>query len=451
MMQKYGLWPQFPIQRYVLGLTSNTVPDRNGEYPQGAGSYQGLMNRNCTNPLFAASLPDGSSIDPATLCNLPVGNRTPDLVYYAHIGGVPHQLLQKDRTNPDSAQKETLTDADWQQIVGRDPLNFDYTGIDPHMIESYQPRPGLQTGPGSALDPASGYEWITDQGSEHILKVDREYACIFPLATPRDCSCGGASPCTDPEVNYGCDCPLTSGLTPEQIPPICNPNKQTEQTGAKTYPTQRELLLAMLMKGQGFVSSLCPIHVQPAADRTELTDPLFGYNPAVNGIVDRLTGVLGRQCLPEKLVSDSCGTFPCLILVTLPTNRGGEQDCTTTPGMSVPPSDILQRFQQKQHDDWIASGSPGADPSTLPTCALQELFERPAGASSDCPAPVGTFRGGSCSSAPEPGWCYVEGPAANGCPQEILFTSGQPPSGATLTLQCIEKSVAPAADAAGGG
>ena len=56
--QKYGVSVQFPIQRYVLGLTSPRVPDRNGEYPSGASSYQGLVTSNltCTNPLYAAQL-----------------------------------------------------------------------------------------------------------------------------------------------------------------------------------------------------------------------------------------------------------------------------------------------------------------------------------------------------------------------------------------------------------
>ena len=32
MKQKYGYEAQFPIERYVLGLSSPTVPDRSGEY-----------------------------------------------------------------------------------------------------------------------------------------------------------------------------------------------------------------------------------------------------------------------------------------------------------------------------------------------------------------------------------------------------------------------------------
>ena len=66
---------------------------------------------------------------------------------------MPHQLLQEDPTNPDSPQKETLAAADWTAILGNDPLNYDYTGIDVHMIESYQPRIGLPLGPSATPDP----------------------------------------------------------------------------------------------------------------------------------------------------------------------------------------------------------------------------------------------------------------------------------------------------------
>jgi hypothetical protein len=54
MKQKYGVDAQFPILRYVAGLTSQKVPSRTGEYPtNGDGYYQGGLNDdpadlNCT-------------------------------------------------------------------------------------------------------------------------------------------------------------------------------------------------------------------------------------------------------------------------------------------------------------------------------------------------------------------------------------------------------------------
>jgi hypothetical protein len=318
--QKYGISVQFPVQRYVLGLTSPRVPDRVAEYPAGASSYQGLTaaNLKCANPLFAAKLPTApagtSSWNPTAdeLCNLAPGPRGPNLVFYAHIGGVPHQLLQQDPTNPDSPQKAVLTDDDWELILGKDPENFDYTGIDPHMVEDYQQRTGVVVPAGGfkvadpsqpeGTDPISGREWQTNTSSSsgvarhQGLLVDREYACTFKLATPRDCSSAAIS--ADPTLNESCDCvapAANSGgaFTHAEVPAVCNDATNTQQDYAKVYPTIRELELARLLgqvsgANEGVVSSMCPIHTV----ETGPGDPLFGYRPAMNTLVNRMKAAL---------------------------------------------------------------------------------------------------------------------------------------------------------------
>jgi hypothetical protein len=291
MKAKYGVDLQYPIQRYVNGLTSLTVPDRFGEYPVDSSgnitspSYVGT--NDCTNPLFAGVLPNGTETDAKSLCQLPPGPRTKNLVFYAHIGGVPNQLLHFTPGNPAAS---VLTDTDWVKILGSDPLNYDYTGIDPHMIESFTPRPGIP-GPGSApgADPISGYDWITNDGAGHILNVDLEYACTFPLVdamgnpVTRDC--------TLQENQNFCECPHFQGaVTADQLPPICDPATQTTQTGVAAYPTIRELLLAKLMGTQGVVSSICPQH---GADNAAGDDPLYGYRPAMTAIIDRVKAGIG--------------------------------------------------------------------------------------------------------------------------------------------------------------
>src|SRR5208283_4829989 len=198
--------------------------------------------------LYAPSLPTGASLsagatttisatDAKTLCNAatpttPAAKRTSDLVFFAHIGGVPHQLLH---FTPGNAAASTLSNADWVKILGKDPEHYDYTGIDPHMYESYTPRlpppagggEGLAnpptfdpsgtnalaaTGSPSNTDPVSGREWITDVPvGMHRLPVDRQFACIFPLTTPRDC--------TQAVNGYACDCPSMPGvLSHDQTP-----------------------------------------------------------------------------------------------------------------------------------------------------------------------------------------------------------------------------------------
>jgi hypothetical protein len=201
---------------------------------------------------------------------------------------------------------------------------------------------------------------------------------------------------------------------------------------------------------QGIVSSLCPIHVQPAAGLTTLTDPLFGYNPAVNAIITRLKASLNNTCLPQRLSADTSGDVPCLILVQLSTAAGPGacanpgSACDPTKGLLGPGAiptggtqatltqDILTKFCQTQEATYAANPGGATDPDTLPTCALQQLTT---GLNS------GDFQNGSCSASADPGWCYVTGAAANGCPQAILFSSGQPPTGSTVSLQCIEQAV----------
>jgi hypothetical protein len=300
MKQKYGVEPQFPIQRYVNGLTSTTVPDRCGEYG-GPGCVEALAGgyvgtNDCQNPLFAGTLPDGTRTDVNALCHAPPGSRSKDLVVYAHIGGVPSKLLH---FTPGDPAASVLTAADWVKILGNDPLHYDSSGIDPHMIESYQPRAGIP-GPGSAndADPVNGHDWVTNTSNGmpgnsfsggHTLAVDREYACTFPLMdatgnpTSRDCT-------LPQNANY-CDCPhAAGGVTTQELPPLCDQATPTKQVGAKAYPTIRELLLAKLLGTQGVVSSICPIH---AADNATGDDPLFGYRPALEVIVNRMKCAIG--------------------------------------------------------------------------------------------------------------------------------------------------------------
>jgi len=374
MRQKYGLDAQYPLTRYYNGLSSTKVPNRSGEYPTSSSSYTGT--NNCTNTLFAATLPQASDVTDGdagtpteintTLCELPIGtSRNAGDVFFLHIGGVPYQLLQSTPGDgtcatgtpaSDCPQKSALAQTDWVKILGTGPASFtgaggtmsyDYTGIDPHMIESMTPRNNLGTEtacgggtcPGAAEpaptsnpsvsslegptlvasapdpvrpDPINGREWTTNAGI-HSLPVDREYACIFQLQpkSQRDCAMYAGNSI---EGN-SCECapgnqsatpwsaggpPGPTGNTPDEISPLCSKtstdgtissavNDYTVQTYAKVYPTIRELMLANMMGTQGVVSSMCPIH---PADNSTQDDPLYAYRPGVDALVSRMKGAL---------------------------------------------------------------------------------------------------------------------------------------------------------------
>ncbi len=242
MRARYGLEPQWNVQRYVDGLSSRLVPDR-GHEVHDASQYSSTQ-KNCTNPIFASALPDGTDLTPNALCSLPASLRDPSLVYYLTIGGVPWQLLAQDPLNTSLPLKRTLTAADWRRIIGNDPSKYDLSGIDPHMIESIAPRAGLPP-PTSAnnADPINGREWNT---LESNAGVDMQFACIFDLLQPKDC--------TDPSV--ACDC--TGTATNADGPPLCDTTTPTTQVRGKAYPTIRELRVANGLGNQGVVASICP-------------------------------------------------------------------------------------------------------------------------------------------------------------------------------------------------
>ena len=425
--QRFGEFAGYPVSRYVRGLTRESVPDRGHEVDR-AGNYVGDQDQyaDCVNPIFAQDLPTDPNGD---LCHLTRGPRTPDLVYYAAIAGVPHQLLQAKpgdaecsagQARADCPQKDTLSEDDWLTITGKDPENYDFTGADPHMLESEEPRQtGCPPTGNDSCDPINGREWDTQRG-------DLQYACIFPLAQPKDC--------TQMAFKGACDC--QDGTASENTPLCQNAGgvHTHVQINGKAYPSIREMLIAHAMADQpsvqGIVSSMCPIHT------TEMGagDPVFGYRPAVNAIVNRLKTDLEVQCVPEPLARDSSGNVPCLVLATL-SKPGGEDACNGLPGLSIPTVDISD-FRAAQHAVWIAGGgndSTRLDPNTLPVCQMRQLSP------SDPSLPTGTFDAtGSCADATTPGWCYVEGEGAQGCPRQILFTKDEPPQGATVSMQCLE-------------
>ena len=150
MKERFGIDPQFPIQRYVDGLTKAKVPDRSSEHKSklrnaanpGNGrdiaAYDGTgTTGTCTNPLRAKNVPRDAASD---RCNLPRSARNPGLTFFAVLGGVPNELLHCD---PTDADKSRLTPGDWDRILGRDPAKFNFEGIDLHMIATVSPRPGV--------------------------------------------------------------------------------------------------------------------------------------------------------------------------------------------------------------------------------------------------------------------------------------------------------------------
>lgn len=391
MKQRYGVDPQFPIARYVTALTQPRVPGREQEH-DAMGNY--VPKAGCTNPLFAAKLPKRASDE---LCDLPRGPRSPSLVYFALIGGVPSKLLPDGRTIDEKI--------DWVKILGRDPLTWDEEGIDSHMIQSSEPRDDLE-GPSAAddADPVHGREWTTGGG-------DLQYACTFdlyerdgsgqPQPVARDCTEAIAS-------GIACDCDGKSDT------PLCSPQNRTVQVKGKAYPTRRELMLAKDLGDQGVVASLCPVQLtKPDADD-------YGYRPAVRSITQRLERSLVGSCLPRALERDGeDGKVSCLVLAMLP-EEGGDDDCEAY-GLEPPKATLLAQVRKRMTEE------EGSMAATHPICEIPQ---------------VKVAKGKTCrNSAEEIGFCYTEAPAITQCAHALSFTKpSEKLAGARFTMQCIQQT-----------
>jgi hypothetical protein len=170
------------------------------------------------------------------------------------------------------------------------------------MIETIDPRTGTNPITGDAIVPVDQPPTNPINGKEYTITArdDLQYACIFPLPTPRDC--------TDPLI-VSCDC-----KDPNNNNPLCEekdpamPGNRTLQTKAKAYPGLRELSVLKALGTQGITASVCP------AQLTDQAKPDFGYRPAIGAIIDRLKEALRGQCLPRTLTPDAENQVPCLIL-----------------------------------------------------------------------------------------------------------------------------------------
>ncbi len=395
MKQRYGVDPQFPVSRYVDALTKPRVPLRDKEHDS-FGSYAPYPG--CTNPLFAKRLPTEPNDE---LCNLSRGPRSPSLVYFGLIGGVPGSLLP-EVVGEDGQLEQRI---DWTKVLGRDPASWDESGIDAHMIQSTRPRPGLPPPTASDdADPAHGREWTTaDQ--------DLQFACTFDLYE-RDES--GAAvpvrrPCTGADLSSGsCDCDGTKDT------PLCDPGDRSVQIRGKAYPTRRQLMVAKALDEQGIVASLCP---------KQLTDPNaddYGYRPAVRAITSRLERSLVGSCLPRALTrQDDEGTVACSVLAMLP-EPGPDSECERF-GLKPPSEQLLRQMRER------LEAEEGAESTKLPICEIPQMTVPP---------------GEICKDASEDiAFCYAEAPLLTQCAHAIAFTkASQKLTFARFTMQCIQQT-----------
>lgn len=284
--KRFGLDFLYPTRKYAEALTQPTVCS---SWLAPPSSSTALANGECggarvANPLFA-------------------GGRDPGLVFLVGIVGVPWQDLATDATLSAPSElalldaSELAAKARWDWLVPSclEPVSpaelerpmpickrWDAADEpdDPFMIESSKPRSGKHPVTGESIAPPNagsmaskinGHDWQTNDG-------DLQYACIFPLPAPKDCS----------QTPAGCDCDdVGGGYT--AMNPLCQDSSgqySTQQLFAKAFPGTRHLQVMKDIGSQAVVASIC------AKSSASPSSSAYGYNAAMDALAKRLYPVL---------------------------------------------------------------------------------------------------------------------------------------------------------------
>ncbi|HEY5957050.1 MAG TPA: hypothetical protein VIV60_10875, partial [Polyangiaceae bacterium] len=185
------------------------------------------------------------------------------------------------------------------------------------------------------------------------------------------------------------------------------------QYAAKAYPGIREL---EVLKGHNatvtdnsIVASICPKDL----DWNHRRDSGYGYNPAVQSLVDRLKTKLVSTCLPRTLEVEG-GKVPCAVIEAVPPSAKEWQDCEAKGRDRVDDklrNAVLAGMRADQLCD--SPGRPAC--SDFGTCQLRQLTDDdPNQPLTQCQTKVGYE-----SSSPVPGFCYVD-PAEHVGAEELV-------------------------------
>jgi hypothetical protein len=323
----------YPTQRYIDGVSSRTVKNSQGEMVD--------------NPLLV----QGDVV------------RSTNRVFLTGIVGVPWQLVARDDDDLGAGFKsaDELKDGSWDAILGNKTK-----GIAPavYMQQSVDPREGLDPN-GALVDPIVGH----DRENDGTL----QYACIFELPEPIDCTVDT------------CDCQNDSN-------PLCQDragNKTDLQLRAKAYPSLRQLSVLKEIGSQAIVGSICAANTDPA-DKAAND---YGYKPAIEALTKELQDQLGGQCLSRSLTPDADGQVTCVVIEGRVVASADSCSCDEAGRSEVLPAHLP-----------ATSEAQGRNPALNCFCEIDQLagaeLKSCQSSMDDSPKLDG---GGSVD-----GWCYID-------------------------------------------
>ncbi|MCC6647422.1 MAG: hypothetical protein IT374_17850 [Polyangiaceae bacterium] len=401
--QRYGVDMLYPVQKYVDGLSAVDIYDRNGF--------------KVPNPLYKA------------------GKRTPAIVYFAGIVGVPWQDLARKGTDGKPDLKLGYASADgatYDRVLGTPEASPPIPPLDTLMVEAVTSRfkPGLThvvTG-----EPLEDGKWNSVNGSEYeSYKQDLMFACIFPLpkeeVDAQNCNAGNCADCQDPgSVDNNVlrkDGQATMPLAKDSKNPLCAPpvdaanpsgpgqygKYDAKQYRAKAYPGLRFLDVMKRYGEKSIPASIC------AANVTDPSAPDYGYRPAVATIVDRLKEGLKPKCLPRQIKANPDGSTPCLIIDARFRKPDKGQTADYTPAEVAECKQCGDTQRRRKLDPALESSLTGEVKNYECLCEVLQLTGPALDTCQGDPVASNTSTG-------QGGWCYVD--PVNGAPAKAELIAG---------------------------
>lgn len=253
--RRFGFDFLYPTERYVRALTE----------PRLCPSEPSLATEDCP----------GELIDNPLLSE----GRPTEHISFTSVVGVPWQdIVAADSAAPASFRPVAeLTETDWDRVLGRPHDSPPVAPSQPFMIESATPRPGIEPG-----NPINGHEYDTARPYEPTRLADLQFACIFPLAQPIDCSL------VDPSTE-SCECHAEYGDSPlcAQVPGESEPGEL--QYFSRAFPGLRHLDVLRGYSDRGGNATLGSICARDSSDDSE---PTYGYRPAMQALLERVGPIL---------------------------------------------------------------------------------------------------------------------------------------------------------------
>jgi len=353
--RRFGYEFMYPTSRYVVGLTHPELcPDQtfgdmdcDCNFAKSVSASCDPGTRRLPNPLYSKIIGYNNASNPVASGYANANARADNsAVFLAGIVGVPWQDIGyldtsgnlvyipvadpvwNGQPSADGPVPIVPVPANgggiWANIYGDD--NANVVPQDPHMVESLEPRAGI-----AANDTINGGEWTT-------AYQDLEYACIYPLATTKDCLCDQLAPdyasCKYLHANDCCDLTFHSdgrgGPAGSFNKPLCNGRTQVN---AKAYPGLREIAvlrdyaLTGTILGNSIVASTCAADVRITSDKAS---PGYGYNPVTNALIGQLKRRFKGSCLARPISVDSqTGAVSCNLVEVVNESARNGLDCTS--------------------------------------------------------------------------------------------------------------------------